>query len=156
MVGAWSRSLVLVRHYLVLALIALLMAFGPQPALACSCAQSTNAQHGERAAVVFTGTAIARTGTFPLSLTCARSSAEPVVVSFDVDTVFKGTVTKTATVATVLSGASCGYEFTVGKRYTVFASAGVEGRLETGLCRGNVEGEIAAAEYGLSAGRPVR
>lgn len=141
------------RRYLILALIGGSIALGPQPALACSCAQSTNGQLGERAAVVFTGTATARTGTFPLSLSCARSSAEPVFVTFDVDTVFKGTVAKTATVATVLSGASCGYEFAVGKRYTVFATAGAEGRLETGLCRGNTEGEIVPADYGLSAGR---
>jgi hypothetical protein len=143
-----------VRRYLILALIGLAIALGPQPALACSCAQSTNAQFGERASAVFTGTATARAGTFPLSLTCARSSMEPVFVTFEVDSVFKGTVAKTATVATVLSGASCGYEFTVGKRYTVFANAGADGRLETGLCRGNAEGAIAPSEYGLGEGHP--
>ena len=51
-----------------------------------------------------------------------------------------------------MGGASCGYTFASGKRYTVFASWR-EGRFETNLCRGNAEGEIAPAEYGLADGR---
>ena len=60
---------------------------------------------------------------------------------------------RAVTVATVVGGASCGYEFAGGKRYTVFAT-GAGDTLETNLCRGNVEGAFAPAEYGLGAGRP--
>ncbi len=56
---------------------------------------------------------------------------------------------------TATSGVSCGFEFTVGKRYTVFAT-GAASALETGLCRGNAEGSIVPSEYGLAEGHAPR
>src|SRR5436309_1256102 len=76
---------------------------------------------------------------------------DPVEVVFDVETVYKGTPTKTATVSTVASGASCGYEFIADRRYTVFASAH-EGKLDSGLCQGTVEGPIDPQSYLLGSG----
>lgn len=140
------------RRYALLAVVVLLFATAPQAALACSCAQFTKAQHGENAEVVFTGVATGIRWIYGLRQACSPSSADAVSIVFTVETVYKGEVPKDATVSTVAGGASCGYTFEAGKRYTVFASR-LNGRLETGLCRGNVEGAIAPGEYGLAQGR---
>ena len=102
--------------------------------------------------MVFTGVVTSVSG-WPVGLVC--SSTSPVAVTFDVETVYKGDVPRTITVHTVSSGASCGYTFEVGKRYTVFPWS-LDGKLDAGLCRGNVEGAIVGADYGLSAGQPPR
>jgi hypothetical protein len=140
------------RRYALIVLIAIGMVIGgPQPAVACSCpAPTTVATHAERATAVFTGI-VTRVSGLPFGLVC--SSADPVSVEFDVETVYKGDVRKTMVVHTVASGASCGYEFERGKRYTVFPWA-LDGKLSAGLCRGNVEGTIEPGEYGLPEGRP--
>ena len=62
-----------------------------------------------------------------------KSSADPVVVTFEVDDVWKGPQTKTITVSTAASSASCGYEFQEGEKYIVYAN-GQESSLSTGLC----------------------
>lgn len=101
---------------------------------------------------MFTGVAKEVRG-LPFGFTC--SSAAPVSVEFAVETVYKGDIPATVVLHTVASGASCGYTFTAGERYTVFPST-VGGKLNTGLCQGNVEGTIVAVDYGLSAGHPPR
>ena len=103
--------------------------------------------------MVFTGV-VTRVSANPFGFIC-RSSADPVSVEFDVETVYKGDVGRTIVVHTVASGASCGYTFEQGKRYTVFPWA-LDGKLDAGLCRGNVEGTIVASEYGLLEGHPPR
>jgi hypothetical protein len=144
-----------VRGRAVILLIALGMAIGgPQPAFACSCPMpTTNKEYAPRAAVVFTGV-VTRVSANPFGFIC-RYSIDPVSVEFDVETVYKGDVGRTVVVHTVASGASCGYTFEPGKRYTVFPWA-LDGKLDTGLCRGNVEGTIVASEYGLQEGHPPR
>ena len=102
--------------------------------------------------MVFTGVVTHVSG-WPMGLVC--SSDSPVAVTFDVETVYKGDVPRVTTVHTVVSGASCGYTFERGKRYTVFPGPR-EGRLDAGLCRGTVEGTIVPGDYGLPAGRPPR
>jgi len=144
-----------VRRYALLALVLAAFVIGPQPALACSCVQSTKPQQATDAAMVFTGTVQSASGSFLPVLTCSRSSADTVDYTLSVDTVYKGDVSRTVVVRTVVSGASCGYQFAVGKRYTVFATT-TDGRMETNLCRGNFEGDIAPAEYGLAAGHAPR
>ena len=133
--------------------------FGAQlsPAVACSCVPQSKAQLAENATVIFMGTATGVSQSQPFSFTrgCYRSSADPVTVAFDVETVYKGDVARRTGVETAMSGASCGAEFTIGKRYTVFATVS-GGRVETNLCRGNVEGEIVAAEYGLGTPHPPK
>ena len=103
--------------------------------------------------MVFTGV-VTRVSANPLGFIC-RSSADPVSVEFDVETVYKGDVGRTIVVHTVASGASCGFTFEEGKRYTVFPWA-IDGKLDAGLCRGNVEGTIVAREYGLPKGHAPR
>ena len=123
---------------------------GPSTAFACSCAPLSPRDHGSNATVVFTGVVTSVAG-FPRGLVC--SSTSPVAVTFDVETVYKGDVRRSVTVHTVVSGASCGYTFEAGKRYTVFPRM-AQGKLDAGLCDGNVEGTIAASDYGLQGGRP--
>ena len=139
-------------RYALLVVATLLFATAPQAGLACSCAQREKPQLAEAASVVFTGTVTGVSGTFPISLSCSRSSLDPVFVTFEVETVYKGDVTKSATVMTSEGGATCGYTFASGKRYTVFASP-ENGRLQTGLCRGTADGTITPNEYGLAPGR---
>jgi len=102
--------------------------------------------------MVFTGVVTSVSG-IPLGLVCRSDS--PVSATFDVETVYKGDVPRTITVHTVVSGASCGYKFEVGKRYTVFPWAR-SGKLDAGLCKGNVEGAIDPGVYRLEEGHPPR
>ncbi len=139
------------RRRWLLALVALLFVSGPHPALACSCVPFTKPQLVENATVVFPGVVTGRSRQFSFGIPCSVSSADPVTFSIDVETVYKGDVPKTTTVTTVVGGASCGYEFVGGKRYTVFATAS-GGKIETNLCRGNVEGLIDPPAYGLGSG----
>lgn len=125
---------------------------GPSTAFACSCVRQTPDVYASNATMVFTGVVTSVSG-WPVGLVC--SSTSPVAVTFDVETVLKGDVPRSVTVHTVVSGASCGYTFEVGKRYTAFPRM-VEGRLDAGLCNGNVEGTIVASEYGLPDGHPPR
>jgi hypothetical protein len=144
-----------VRRAFVAILVVALFSIDPRAAVACSCVPFTKPQIVEGAALIFTGTATGASQQFSFTRACSQSSLDPITVVFDVETVYKGDVARRATVETVVGGASCGAEFTVGKRYTVFATVS-SGRVETNLCRGNVEGEIVAADYGLGAGRPPK
>lgn len=138
------------RRALVIVMATAALVGGPSTAFACTCALQSPHVHGSNATVVFTGVVTSVTG-FPRGLVC--SSTSPVAVTFDVETVYKGDVPRSVTVHTVVSGASCGYTFEAGRRYTVFPRMN-DGKLDTGLCNGNVEGAIVASEYGLQGGRP--
>jgi hypothetical protein len=104
--------------------------------------------------MVFTGVVTSVSGS-PLGLAC---SADSVPATFDVETVYKGDVPRTITVHPIGSAANCGsHAFKVGKRYTVFPTASEHSdRVYALACGGEVEGAIAPADYGLSAGRPPR
>ena len=136
-------------------IVALLFAATPRIAVACSCVPSSKPQFAENAQVVFTGHVTGFSQPIGLGPICTTSTETPVVVTFEVESVYKSELPQTTTVRTAMSGASCGYEFTGGKRYTVFATTGQNG-LETNLCRGNVEGPIDPAEYGLGAAHPPK
>jgi hypothetical protein len=138
------------RRALVILIAVAAMVGGPNTAFACSCAPQGAQHYVSNATVVFTGVVTSVSG-FPLGLMC--SSTSPVAVTFDVETVYKGDVPRTVRLHTVSSGASCGYTFETGRRYTVFPRM-TDGKLDTGLCQGNIEGTIVAGEYGLPGGRP--
>ena len=140
------------RRWLVL-VIGLVFVANPGAVSACSCVPFTKPQLVENASLIFTGTATGTRRTFGFGPGCSVSSGDPMWVTFDVETVYKGDAPRAVTVATVVGGASCGYDFQGGKRYTVFATGPVD-KLETNLCRGNAEGSIAPADYGLGSGRP--
>ena len=134
-------------------LVGLVFVANPGVVSACSCATFTKPQLVGNASVIFTGTVTGTSRAFPFGLGCTASSADPLLVTFQVESVYKGHATPQLTVSTAVGGASCGYEFQSGKRYTVFATGTLD-KPETSLCRGNVEGPIAPAEYGLGAPRP--
>lgn len=141
------------QRWLVL-LVGLIFIVNPSSVSACSCMSLTKAQMVENASLIFTGTVTSAGSfrSFPVGAGCYRTG-DPVSVTFAVEAVYRGEAPRSVTLTTTSNQASCGYEFVSGKRYTVFASSAA-GQLETNLCRGNAEGAIAPAEYGLGAGRP--
>lgn len=62
------------------------------------------------------------------------SSTDPVFVTFDVDTVWKGEKKDTITVKTAQSSASCGFYFEEEQEYVVYASQYDDEYLEVSLC----------------------
>jgi hypothetical protein len=135
---------------LALAAISAALAYAAPPALACSCVPFTKPDYARQATIVFTGT-VARVNLH--SGLVVSSSMNPVEVLFDVETVYKGAPTKTTTIFTVASSASCGYEFVLGRRYTVFPWL-QDGKLDANLCTGTVEGPIDSQSYLLGSGYP--
>ncbi len=114
----------LLRRVLVVLVLAAsaLVAGTARPAWACSCAQVDALEAAELA---FTGV--------------ATSVDRPVMpgdveVEFAVESVRKGAAGERVELVTHSDSATCGYGFTEGHRYEVFASGG-----RTGLCDGNVD-----------------
>lgn len=107
-------------------------------ATGCTCAPLTSAQAFAGADVVFTGIAISRTPTAPGP---EFSTLDAVLWTFRVESAAKGAVGDTVDVASALGSASCGFEFRVGDRYSIFAIR-YEGRLTTGLCSGTTTNRI--------------
>jgi len=75
----------------------------------------------------------------------------PLVVQFEVTEVHKGQVPSQLSVNTGRHSAACGYYFSEGGRYLVFAWDH-ESRLTTGLCSGNRD--LAQASDPFGTGRP--
>ncbi|GIH94334.1 hypothetical protein ACFFMN_05645 [Planobispora siamensis] len=135
----------------------------PGTACACSCVALEPAEQVENAETVFTGTVVAarripgdRSGPTP-----------PIVYRLRPDQVYKGAPAAEVEVATNPDGASCGYAFTVGSRYLVFARGGESGMfatdpgvpLHTSLCDGNRQvrpgdGPLRG-EDGVQGGEPL-
>lgn len=67
------------------------------------------------------------------SLLGTMSTGDPVAWTFQVNGAWKGEATELMTIYSAAGGASCGYEFKVGKRYAVFAQDR-EGTIEVSLC----------------------
>ncbi len=107
-----------------------LLVLTPTAVYACSCASPgvPRAEMG-RSTAVFAGkvTDIKRRDWLVIS------SVDPVQVTFQVSEVWKGPVQATLTAHTARSDISCGYPFTVGGEYLVYAN-GSETDLEVFLC----------------------
>jgi hypothetical protein len=73
------------------------------------------------------------------------SSADPVSVTVQVQTAWKGVTTTPVLVQTAASGASCGYHFVTGRQYLIYAY-GDGARLGTGLCTRTTVLSQAAAD----------
>jgi len=117
---------------LVLALIvaASFLIVDPNRAFACSCAPpGPPTDELAKSSAVFAGKVVALD--VPTGLVI--SSADPVRVTFQVYTVWKGPVHNTLVVTTARGGASCGYEFKQGQEYLVYAR-GAETALAVSLC----------------------
>ncbi len=118
------------RFFLGLVIIVSMLAIETEPAYACSCVPP-RPPHEElaRATAVFTGKVVGLSKPFSVF----GSSADPIKVTFQVYTVWKGPVNQTITITTSRSGASCGYTFEKGGEYLVYAD-GTENSLAVSLC----------------------
>jgi hypothetical protein len=117
------------------------------PAMACSCAEATTAQHFAEADAVFTGTLVSRDVDHPDWPT--SSSSDPALHVFAVDEVFAGEVHEMQGVVSAADSASCGLDLTGAGPFVVFASRDADlpdGQYRAGLCGGTttVDPSIAA------------
>jgi len=123
------------RLALVAVFVIALLPLGANTAWACLCDQLAPRDAVRNAAAVFTGVARGR-------ITPERVGFGERV-EFNVETVYKGGVA--GRWAVTVEATSCGYVFSDGERYTVFATA----EARTNLCMGNVQGTIDPATYGV-------
>jgi hypothetical protein len=124
-----------VRLALVALFVLALLPLGANTAWACTCDRLVPREAVANAAAVFTG--VARGRITPERLGFGER------VEFAVETVYKGGVSNPW--AVTVEATSCGYVFSAGERYTVFAT--IDAR--TNLCMGNVHGTIDPATYGV-------
>lgn len=135
MTNSLSLRPVVVRLALVAVFVIALLPLGANTAWACLCDQLVPREAVRNAAAVFTG--VARGRIAPERVGFGER------VEFNVETVYKGGVPNRW--AVTVDATSCGYVFTDGERYTVFAT--IEAR--TNLCMGNVQGTIDPTTYGV-------
>ncbi|MEK5034397.1 hypothetical protein MKY96_23315 [Paenibacillus sp. FSL R7-0302] len=140
-----------------------LLTVRPQVTYACSCAVSPSPLEAmEQSAAVFEGTVVSIKEKFKIM----QSSADPVQVTFQVGARWKGELGEKVTVTTASSGASCGFEFTKGERYIVYAggeeTAGEGGtaKLTASLCSrtalfSGAEEDLNELGAGMSGGSPT-
>lgn len=112
-----------------LVIAAIMFASCVEYALACSCVEpGPPLEELGKATAVFSGKVVDRDET-----AVVYSSADPVRVTFQVYTVWKGPVCEAIIVTTAYSEVSCGYEFEDGKEYLVYAHGSAD-NLEVSLC----------------------
>ncbi|XEC96330.1 hypothetical protein AB6A23_07235 [Paenibacillus tarimensis] len=131
---------------------------GPEKVQACSCAEPPAVEDElKRKTAVFAGKVKSISHPKPALM---RSSVDPVKITFDVTTVWKGEVKPETEVYTAISSASCGYDgFIENEDYIVFAF-GDSDRLQTGLCErtkplASAEEELAALGEGQMPSEPA-
>lgn len=108
------------------------MYYSPTTSYACSCVEPGPVQDElERSSVVFSGTVIDMLDVNKNK--SIQSSADPIAVQFEVEEAWKGLGQTQIIVYTERDSASCGYEFTLNKKYLVYAQE-IEGELKAGLC----------------------
>lgn len=118
----------------ILMIAASLFIISAESAQACSCMRATPEQHFESANAVFSGRVIN-------VITPRRNTQRPQFsfpqkrVMFEVSDVWKGQERRRLMVMTSDSSASCGFNFTEGESYLVYASRS-DNRLTTSLCSG--------------------
>jgi len=126
---------------LLLTIAAILLTLFPRPAYACSCGIRSFDEEFDYAVAIFAGEVVSLSVPGPVN--GMISTADPVKVRFQVQTVWKGPVKSTLVVTTPREDASCGYEFIEGETYLVYAFDPVinafsqESSLETHLCTRN-------------------
>lgn len=140
-----------------------LLTVRPQVTYACSCVVSPSPLEAmEKSAAVFEGTVVS----IKEEVKPMQSSMDPVSVTFQVGSRWKGEVGEKVTVTTALLGASCGFEFTKGERYIVYAggeeAAGEGGtaKLTASLCSrtalfSGAQEDLNELGAGMSGGSPT-
>ncbi|MEQ9368700.1 MAG: protease complex subunit PrcB family protein [Coleofasciculus chthonoplastes F3-SA18-01] len=117
-----------------LMIAASLFIISAESAQACSCMRATPEQHFESANAVFSGRVV--NVLTPRRTSQRRQLSLPQKrVMFEVSEVWKGQERRRLMVMTSDSSASCGFNFTEGKSYLVYASRS-DNRLTTSLCSG--------------------
>ena len=103
---------------------------------ACSCAQpGTPSEELRESSAVFAGRVVSVRHTYdPDGRSVSRDDHS--TISFEVSTVWKGTVYEDIYITTPPTGGSCGFRFVEGEEYIVYGydSPYVEGGYSTGLC----------------------
>lgn len=119
----------------------LVLALGllPRLAFACSCMAAATPEENnrawmDRAQMVFMG-----------SVSETTKNETQNIVTINVEKAWKGRPEAFTQVATPLNSALCGYEFTEGKSYIIFAQTDAEGTVTTTLCSGTAESKSAEA-----------
>lgn len=155
--GAWLMILCALMVFMTL------LTVRPQVTYACSCVVSPSPLEAmEKSAAVFEGTVVSIKEKFKIM----QSSADPVRVTFQVGARWKGEMGERVTVTTAQSGASCGFEFTKGERYIVYAGVEeVEGtggtaKLTVSLCSrtalfSGAQEDLNELGAGMSGGSPT-
>ncbi|MBS4175459.1 hypothetical protein [Bacillus sp. FJAT-49736] len=105
---------------LICTLVVSILIIGPKGTLACSCAMKNQPQEKwKKSIAVFQGKVIKKKTKSTSFFT--SSSDDPVYVTFQVQKVWKGVNSRTVTIKTAISGASCGYDFRKNIEYVVYA-----------------------------------
>ncbi|MEK3795717.1 hypothetical protein MKX42_28625 [Paenibacillus sp. FSL R7-0204] len=140
-----------------------LLTIRPQVTYACSCAVSPSPLEAmEKSAAVFEGTVVSIKEKFKIM----QSSADPVQVTFQVGARWKGEMGERVTVTTAQAEESCGFQFTKGERYIVYAGAeeaeGEEGtaKLTVSFCSrtaffSGAKEDLNELGAGMSGGSPT-
>lgn len=130
---------------LVLLIASIPLISNPSTAYACSCAPPPSVEEElERKTAIFSGKVIEISEP---NNKIFKSSADPVAVLFEVDTIWKGVDESQVIVQTAESSASCGFSFDLNTEYLVYAY-GDEDDLQTGLCERTTP--LTSAEEDLS------
>jgi hypothetical protein len=116
-----------------------------KPAYACSCVPARPpAEARDEAQAVFSGT-----------VRVVQPNAAGVLVTFDVNQLWKGPEGAELTLSTSGNSASCGFEFVPGEQYLVYGFA-QDGELSTNLCTRTAPLANAGADLAaLGEGNPV-
>jgi len=102
---------------------------------ACSCMQLQPGEALAMSTVAFTG--VVAEIDEPTGVDPTVSSLDPLIYTFVVEESLKGEPGETVLLESARSSASCGMEFAIGERWTVYASVAESRRLTSGLCSGN-------------------
>lgn len=136
------------------ALFAAALSFaGPCSTCRCVVPPPTPQSALESATAVFTGTVV--------SIRETTVSPEPGrwrparMVGFRVDGAWKGVSAPKVVVLTGMGGGDCGLDFDRGARYLVYAHAGADGKLSTGVCRRTAPAALASEDL-RALGNPER
>lgn len=131
------------RTLLALSIAASTLLLGTGTAVACSCAQATDAELVDVVDVIFRGTVIDYEYIEDPDGDGTVSSLDPATFTFAVDEVFKGSAVESQRVLSPVAGASCGLEIPDEGEFIVFAQSSLyeapalaEGELAAYLCDG--------------------
>lgn len=111
---------------------------------ACSCASISPVAGPILAEGSFVGVPTARLDPNPGPIV---SSGDPIIWTFDVDVPLKDLPSDPQEVRSARHGASCGYDFELGRRYLVNMYRGYDGEWWTSSCSGNQELPEAPMPY---------